>query len=330
MEKLNVKKSEPLMVAPFLPSPKAILSLSSIDNLFRGTSFNSLLVYNAHHSISEDPLNIIQKALSKVLVYYFPFAGRLTSTVNGELQVECTGEGVLFVEAMADNNLTFLRDFDHVYSSFQQLLLPLPLGTNDVQKSHLLIVQVTRFICGDFVVGVNFHHSICDGQGAGHFLQGLGQMARGEFKLSIEPIWNRGLLKAEELIHLNFYNLNSTMESACKPNSPPIVEKLVQTSFALAWQANTKALQIPYNQNVMLRFVVDMSRSINPQLPQGYYGNTMGRAIVEDTMQDLINGPLLRVVKMIKKSKLSLYETYLMPRKTCPPTVNGHKHENVL
>ncbi|GLJ42529.1 hypothetical protein SUGI_0881750 [Cryptomeria japonica] len=164
-KELKVKRFEPVMVAPSLPSPKTILPLSSIDNrpILRRNIFNSLLVYNGRDNISAEPSNIIREALSRVLVYYFPFAGRLRSKENGEVEVECTGEGALFVEAMADNSLSVLGDLDDVTPSFQRLLFSLPLTTTPIENFHLLVVQVTRFTCGGFVVGVSFHHSICDG-----------------------------------------------------------------------------------------------------------------------------------------------------------------------
>ncbi|KAH7849066.1 hypothetical protein Vadar_012448 [Vaccinium darrowii] len=43
-----------------------------------------------------------QEALSKVLVPYYPAAGRLTMDSDGRLVVHCTDEGAVFVEAKAD------------------------------------------------------------------------------------------------------------------------------------------------------------------------------------------------------------------------------------
>ncbi|GLJ42497.1 hypothetical protein SUGI_0880890 [Cryptomeria japonica] len=360
---LKVKSFEPVMVAPSLPSPKTILPLSSIDNLplLRGNIFNSLLVYNAHHSISADPAKIIREALSKVLVYYFPFAGRLRSKENGEVEVECTGEGAVFVEAMADNSLSELGDFDDGNPSFQQLLFSLPLSTTPIENFHLLVVQVTRFTCGGFVVGVSFHHSICDGGGACQFLKGLAEMVRGEIKPSLEPIWNRELWKPEDPIKLQFYHFESIMESTHNLHQPPIIDESVQASLvikydvikcikkyfmeeskdffstfevvsALAWKARTKALKISSYENVKLLFAMDMRRSVDLPLPQGYYGNAIGMGCAIDIAQDLTNGSLLRATKIIKRSKSSLNDAYLKPNiATCSCTSNMHvKQDNLL
>ncbi|KAH9331116.1 hypothetical protein KI387_003224, partial [Taxus chinensis] len=166
----HVNVIERVMVTPCLHSPKTILPLSAIDNTARAFS-NVLLVYSANMDrVSADPAKVNREALSKVLVYYYPFAGRLIKKENGELEVECTGQGVLFVEAMADSDHSVLTDLDDYNPSFQQLLFSLPQDT-DIEDLHLLIVQVIHFTCGGFVVGANVYGSVRDGKGFGQFLQ---------------------------------------------------------------------------------------------------------------------------------------------------------------
>ncbi|KAH9299292.1 hypothetical protein KI387_030974 [Taxus chinensis] len=352
----KVKSFDPVMVTPCIPLPKTVLQLSSVDNLplIRGYIFNSLIVYNACERISADPVKVIREALSKVLVYYFPFAGRLRYKENGDLEVDCNGEGALFVEAMVDCNLSVLGDLDDRNPSYGDLHFALPPNT-DIVDLHPLVVQVTRFACGGFVVGVSFQHSLCDGRGAGQFLQGLAEIARGEDKLSCEPIWNRELLKPEDPIHLQYYHLYSL-----RPSEPTIEEWVhaslvinaqtikcmkqsimeecneVCSSFeivaALAWRARTKALQIPQTQNVKLLIPMDMRKSFNPPFPKGYYGNAIGLACAMDNARDLVNGSLLRAINIIRKSKAFLIEQGSKSRVTVNPSVSdvNSAQENVV
>ncbi|KAK1309687.1 Omega-hydroxypalmitate O-feruloyl transferase [Acorus calamus] len=52
----------------------------------------------------------LQRALSRVLVLYYPLAGRLAVGADGKLYVECTGEGAVMVEAEADCALEEVGD----------------------------------------------------------------------------------------------------------------------------------------------------------------------------------------------------------------------------
>ena len=56
--------------------------------------------------------------------------------------MDCTSEGALFLEAMADNTLSALGDLDDGNPSFQQLLYSLPPITTPIENFHLLVGQV--------------------------------------------------------------------------------------------------------------------------------------------------------------------------------------------
>ncbi|KAH9294040.1 hypothetical protein KI387_040761, partial [Taxus chinensis] len=351
MDKLHVNIIERVKVAPCLPSPKAILQLSSVDNITR-CFVSILLVYDGVSTVSAHPAKTIREALSKVLVYYSPFAGRLRNKENGDLEVECSGEGAVFVEAMADNDLSVLQDLDEYNPSLQQLIFSIPMDTN-IEDLHLLSVQVTCFTCGGFVVGISFYHSICDGKGMGQFLKGMSEFCRGAFKPSLEPIWNREMVKPEDLMYLLFYHLEDIPR-------PLKFEKLVQAYIginfetincikrcmmeeckekfstfeivaALVWLARTKSFQIPHNENAKLIFAVDMRTSFGPPLPKGYYGNAVGIAGAIDNVKELLSGSLLHAVIIIQKTIFSLNENFISRILMKPSTLDVNmKHENVV
>ncbi|GLJ29798.1 hypothetical protein SUGI_0588500 [Cryptomeria japonica] len=166
LAEFKVEIVESCLVQPCLPdSPRSTLYLSNLDNqpLVR-MAFNTLLVYEACENVLPHPAKTIREALSKVLVYYYPLAGRLRKKEDGKLQVECTGEGVLFVEAMVDNSLSVLGDLDQLKPSFKQLLFRFPFD-NALEDVHPMVLQVNHFTCGGFVVAVSFNHCVCDGRG---------------------------------------------------------------------------------------------------------------------------------------------------------------------
>lgn len=336
-----VKVIGSIMVPPSQPSPKTILYLSNLeDPLFMRMRFDTLLVYNNGFHKSLNPVNVIRDALSEVLTYYYPLAGRVKRTQDGrKLQVECTGEGALFVEATTLNTLSHLRDLGPLNHSLEHLLYQIA----EVEEVPPVIFQVTRFNCGGLAVGVSFNHSLCDGRGAVQFLKGVAEIARGEAKLSIEAVWQKEVLKPlepplvrfqhEELLESGFLvnpdsltvNADDLVlatfffsSDALKRIKQPIAEELKErcTTFevlsALAWRARTIALGIPLNHAVRLLFAVDVRKALKPPLAEGYYGNAAYLACARSaTAEEVVNGSLSHAVKMIKKAKASVNDEYL-------------------
>ncbi|XP_057865143.1 3'-N-debenzoyl-2'-deoxytaxol N-benzoyltransferase isoform X2 [Cryptomeria japonica] len=141
LAELNVKIVESCLVPPCLPSPKPTLYLSNLDNQPAVRMvINAFLVYEACENVLADPAKTIQEALSKVLVYYYPVAGRLRKKEDGKLQLECTGEGVLFVEAIVDNSLSVLGDLNQIKPSFKQLFFWFPSNTA-IEDVHPMVLQ---------------------------------------------------------------------------------------------------------------------------------------------------------------------------------------------
>lgn len=136
-----------IMVPPSRPCPKTILYLSNLDDqvLLRIT-FGSLLVYSNVSQKVQNPVKVIRNALSEALTYYYPLAGRIKKTPDGrKLQVECTGEGALFVEAATDMTLSELGILEGLNHSFAPLLHQFA----EVEEVPALIFQV-NFISHTF------------------------------------------------------------------------------------------------------------------------------------------------------------------------------------
>ena len=92
--------------------------------------------------VQKDPVKVIKAALAKALVYYYPFAGRLREEHNRKLVVDCTGDGILFVEADADITLEQLGDTIQPPCPYiDELLRDVP-GSNGILGCPLLLIQV--------------------------------------------------------------------------------------------------------------------------------------------------------------------------------------------
>ncbi|KAK1609662.1 hypothetical protein QYE76_033335 [Lolium multiflorum] len=130
----------------------------------------------------------MRNGFARALVPYYPVAGRVAPS---GLVVDCTGEGIWFVDAAARCALADVDDLDSCPLLIPaELLLPLP-PAGEKLDGFILMVQATRFTCGGYAVGITFSHAVFDGQSAAQFLRTVGELARGFPGPSVVPVWDR-------------------------------------------------------------------------------------------------------------------------------------------
>lgn len=91
---------QPILIRPNIPTPKHSLYLSNLDDQ-KFLRFSIKYLYLFRHSLNSDSL---KHSLSKVLVDYYPLAGRLRTSAQDDqkIEVDCNGEGAVFAEAFMD------------------------------------------------------------------------------------------------------------------------------------------------------------------------------------------------------------------------------------
>jgi hypothetical protein len=109
MVKFTARRSMPELLAPARPTPVETKILSDVDDCY------DLRVYSiareffrcrTGHDLTTTPAKAIKAVLAEALVCYYPIAGQLREVPGThKLVVDCTGEGVVFVEASADVRL---------------------------------------------------------------------------------------------------------------------------------------------------------------------------------------------------------------------------------
>ncbi|KAK9664858.1 hypothetical protein RND81_14G074100 [Saponaria officinalis] len=152
------------------------------------------------------PFTLITAALATALVPYYPFTGRLQRCYaeGGRVELHCTqGGGVPVVKATVNCTLGSVNYLDDSDESFSEQLMPNP--NRDEAMDHPMVLQITMFSCGGYVVGSAVHNMLCDGLGASEFFNGLAELIRGAAQLRAEPVWNRvGLLGPREPPRVDF------------------------------------------------------------------------------------------------------------------------------
>ena len=140
----SIQRQEPVHVVPSEPTPHQFKNLSDIDNQEILRIHVPMIHYyrNEPSMRGKDLVKVIKEALSKALVYYYPLAGRLREGPRGKLMVECTGEGVLFIEADADVRLEEFGDRLPPPVPFLEELLFDVQGSAGITDCPLLLTQV--------------------------------------------------------------------------------------------------------------------------------------------------------------------------------------------
>ena len=99
-----------------------------------------------------DPVRVIREALAKTLVFYYPFAGRLREGPGRKLVVECTGEGIIFIEADADVTLEQFGDsLQPPFPCWEELLFDVP-GSGGILNCPLMLIQVHMLFILDIYI----------------------------------------------------------------------------------------------------------------------------------------------------------------------------------
>ncbi|EOA23138.1 hypothetical protein CARUB_v100037960mg, partial [Capsella rubella] len=140
----KVRRQKPELVSPAKPTPRGFKLLSDIDDQ-EGLRFHipTIFFYRHNPKTYSDPVAVIRRALAETLVYYYPFAGRLREGPNRKLAVDCTGEGVLFIEADADVTLVEFEEKDALkppFPCFEELLFDVE-GSSEVLNAPLMLMQ---------------------------------------------------------------------------------------------------------------------------------------------------------------------------------------------
>lgn len=360
---LAVTAQAPVLVPPSQPTPCKVLYLSNLDDqLFLRFTIKYIFVYRSRNQqekgernrqdqdqdqeqIEDDPVECMRSALSKVLVSYYPLAGRLRRSggdLQNKLEVVCNGEGAVFVEASADLTIDEFHRVQKPCKTWKKLLYK--VDADNFVGIPPLVVQVTRLRCGGFVFCVGFSHCLCDGLGSSQFLHAWAEIARGGTgPVSVRPVWGRHLLRPKcppagvEYSHPEFKQVQDlcnfkermrpdaiVSSSVCFTSAQLLeLKKMVSrdsaackcTSFevlsAHVWRCWIRAMDLPGVQTIKLLFSVNVRKRLQPQLPPGFFGNGFVLACAETTVKELSESSLLYAVKLVQKAKASLTNEYI-------------------
>ncbi|XXG41656.1 hypothetical protein AAC387_Pa01g2080 [Persea americana] len=336
---VTVKQKEPTLVSPAEETEKGFYFLSNLDQNI-AVIVRTIYCFRADDKGNDTAAEVIKDALAKVLVHYYPLAGRLTISSEGKLIVNCTNEGAVFVEADANCSMEAIGDITKPDpKTLGKLVYDIP-GAKNILEIPPLVAQVTRFKCGGYILGLALNHCMFDGLGAMEFVNSWGETARG-LPLSVPPYIDRSILKSRgppkiEFTHNEFAEIEDVSQTASLYQDEMLYqsfcfgpEKLEQlkrkamedgslgkcTTFealsAFVWRARSQALKMQPDQQTKLLFAVDGRSKLHPPLPKGYFGNGIVLTNSLCRAGELLENPFSFTARLVQKAVSMVTDGYM-------------------
>ncbi|XBH98113.1 hypothetical protein VPH35_127674 [Triticum aestivum] len=303
------------MVVPAEATPGGAVWLSNLDLAARRGYTPTVYFYrpNGEHA-GFFAADAVEDSLARALVAFYPLAGRLGLDA-GRVQIDCTGEGAVFVTARSDHYA--LEDLMNEFvpcGEMRDLFVPPTPAPNPL--CVLLLAQVTYLRCGGVVLGLALHHSVVDARSAALFVETWASVARGATKdAPVPPCFDHKLLTARqeravlydhpeykpEPAPVHVPTAASTYASALITVSRQQVSALrarcagastFRAVVALVWQCACRARELPLDAETRLYSMIDMRPRLSPPLPQGYFGNAVIRTSTVATVREVVSNPV--------------------------------------
>ncbi|KAH7861652.1 hypothetical protein Vadar_028922 [Vaccinium darrowii] len=325
---MKIKVKESTIVKPSKETPKHILTSSYLDLLVTPTHVPTIYVYKPNGSKNFFDTQLLKEALSNCLVVFYPMAGRLRRREGnvGGFDIDCNGEGVLFVEAESEGVIDDFGDFTPCFD-LEQLIPTVDKSDQSFSITPLLILQITHFKCGGASLGVGFNHALVDATTGLHFINSWSDVARGA-SITIPPVIDRSLLCSRDppsptyhhieydppssmnnpiqtkkcetsskptstvIIKITRDQLNTLKASITKDEKNPVRYSTYETLAAHVWRCTSIARGLVDDQATELYIATDARSRLHPPLPPGYLGNAIFPTILILSAGDLRSKPL--------------------------------------
>ncbi|XP_015070028.1 shikimate O-hydroxycinnamoyltransferase [Solanum pennellii] len=339
--KIEVKNST--MVQPATETPQLRLWNSNVDLVVPNFHTPSVYFYRPTGSPNFFDGKVLKEALSKALVPFYPMAGRLCRDEDGRIEIDCKGQGVLFVEAESDGVVDDFGDFAPTLEL--RRLIPAVDYSQGIESYALLVLQITHFKCGGVSLGVGMQHHAADGASGLHFINTWSDMARG-LDLTIPPFIDRTLLRARDPPQPQFPHVEYQPPPTLKTTEEnvPIAETVPETSVSIfkltrdqintlkakskedgntvnyssyemlaghVWRSTCMARGLTQDQETKLYIATDGRARLRPSLPPGYFGNVIFTATPVAVAGDLQSKPIWYAASKIHDQLAIMDNDYL-------------------
>ncbi|KAI9010857.1 transferase [Phycomyces nitens] len=215
-------------------------------------SYTPLLIFYPNKDNAPDFMDTqtLTTSLAKVLVNFYPLAGRLLDIGHGRDVIECTDTGVLFQEAAYNDRLERFREKGYLPSQMDYHHM-FPVHFYNSPDDPLLAIRLVRFTDGGVALAIMMLHKIADTYSTSLFLDSWAKTARGaeytkaSFKRDLVRCPENTIVGPESLDHYR-------QEHRTIPDPLQILPSLKTTDTK-----NTSQTKPPPLKSVLLEFYSD-------------------------------------------------------------------------
>ncbi|KAK9671996.1 hypothetical protein RND81_12G068800 [Saponaria officinalis] len=335
-QEITVKITSKQSIKPSSPTPPHLKQykpsyLNQILPLVPIFPTCGLVFYTAPSEINTVNISRLKSSLSHTLTKFYPLAGKFSlETVN------CTDDGLPFIEAQANCTLSALLTSAQKLDSMSKLLPPiesLGMGPTSIHELTHLAIQITVFACGGVSIGWYDIHKLLDGISAATFFKYWAALSSQNQKDEvIEPDFEACISafpptsKSLELPVVNVYkeeversptiakNFVFKKSSFSKLKAMSSSEKVpnpssFQAIAAFLWEkaSTVSGSDSSPGSSSVLHITLDIRPRVDPPLPNGSIGNlaviTVARAGPHARLPDRVTEIDSAISKMKEEMK---------------------------
>eukprot|EP00249_Psilotum_nudum_P010618 c22650_g1_i1 orf=188-1555(+) len=270
----------------------------------------------------------LKESLAKVLVSYYPMAGRIKSEKGKLPRLLCDASGPVFIEAYLDLGMDELLEQEFKVASLLSGMAAAKVEDNGLadfenlpSSQPALIIQVTCLKSGGFVLGVNWHHAVTDALGGVNFVRAWSQLSSG-LEISPVPVHDRSaltihdptepeflpfnmfplaspdiklLLKQQTYVTKAFYFSEKTlthMKEKITAQTSNIHFTVNECLCSMLWRCRARVQGLTATEDTAFAIAVDIRQRIPNRLSEGYLGNASILLWTKAVVEDLLNNPI--------------------------------------
>lgn len=351
---MAVKLKGSYAVKPAEATWEGRLPLSELDQVGCITHIPTISFYRRPENCLTQPetlINTARESLSRVLVHFYPLAGRLHWASKGRIELDCNGMGAQVLEAETESKIDeFIGELAEYHN-----LVPTADYTLPIHELPIVLVQLTSFSCGGISISLSISHAVVDGQSLLHFIFEWAALTRGE-PLMFPPFLDRKALRAgEPPIAPHSLNLSFNLPTLLSEQTPDKAEeeqekekekepKLAilrlskdqvenlkkvanqglekhntktrpytryETLAGYVWRCACKARNHKPEQETAVGVCVDTRRRVTPPLPWCYFGNAIIDVLATSTAGELASKPLGHAAGRIREAVETATDEYV-------------------